>query len=169
MTEVPHTPPTSLSLSHLPRRNTSHNVPFPASGKFHLCLGFSSPHKGHSPLRGPLYLPPWQSQTRDSHAPFGARNDTESRHILHTPTAPVGASIARPLLQHRTAAADGQWPPLQRTEITIPAFGERPDRRRGRKQGGERVAAVGGGRRSKDRGHPPGTATGIRNSAFLRR
>ena len=41
--------------------------------------------------------------------------------------------------------------------------GERPDRRRGRKQGGERVAAVGGGRRSKDRGHPPGTATGIRH------
>ena len=56
---------------------------------------------------------------------------------------------------------------LERTEITIPAFGERPDRRRGRKQGGERVAAVGGGRRSKDRGHPPGTATGIRHLAFI--
>ena len=48
-------------------------------------------------------------------------------------------------------------------EFGIPTFGERPDRRRGRKQGGERVAAVGGGRRSKDRGHPPGTATGIPN------
>ena len=33
-----------------PRRSTSHNISFSASGKFHLCLGFFSPHKGHSPL-----------------------------------------------------------------------------------------------------------------------
>ena len=38
-----------------PRRSTSHNVTFSASGKFHLCLGFSSPHKGRSPLRGPHF------------------------------------------------------------------------------------------------------------------
>ena len=54
-----HPPPAAVgSLPHLCpiprfRRSTSHNVPFPASGKFHLCLGFSSPHKGRSPLRGP--------------------------------------------------------------------------------------------------------------------
>ena len=28
---------------------------FPQSGKFHLCLGFSSPHKGQLPLRGPRF------------------------------------------------------------------------------------------------------------------
>ena len=75
--------------------------------------------------------------------------------IRHYPTA-HGRQIAAPTA-HRNY------------NFCIPAFGERPDRRRGRKQGGERVAAVGGGRRSKDRGHPPGTATGIRHSAFLPR
>ena len=38
--------------------------------------------------------------------------------------------------------------------------GERPDRRQWREEGGERVAAVSEGRRSKDRGHSLGTATG---------
>ena len=35
------------------RRSTRHTATFSASGKYRLCLGFSSPHKGHSPLRGP--------------------------------------------------------------------------------------------------------------------
>ncbi len=39
------------------RRSKSNNVPFAASSKFHLLLCFSSPHKGHSPLRGPLCAP----------------------------------------------------------------------------------------------------------------
>ena len=44
---VPH------GLSHGLRRSTSHNSIFSASGKYHLCLGFSSPHKTKV-LRGPL-------------------------------------------------------------------------------------------------------------------
>ena len=39
----------------LHRRSTRHTATFSASGKYRLCLGFSSPHKGHSPLRGPHF------------------------------------------------------------------------------------------------------------------
>ena len=35
------------------RRNTGHNAPFSASGKFRLCPDSSSPHKGRCPLWGP--------------------------------------------------------------------------------------------------------------------
>ena len=42
----------SFRLPH--RQSARHNAPFSASGKFRQCLGFSSPHKGRSPLRGPL-------------------------------------------------------------------------------------------------------------------
>ena len=35
----------SRGRCHSLRQSTSHNVTFSASGKFHLCLGFSSPHK----------------------------------------------------------------------------------------------------------------------------
>ena len=47
--------------------------------------------------------------------------------------------------------------------------GERPDRRQWREEGGERVAAVSEGRRSKDRGHSLGTATGheLRSARML--
>ena len=37
------------------RRSTRCTFPFPASRKFHQHLGFSSPHKGRSPLRGPQW------------------------------------------------------------------------------------------------------------------
>ena len=57
-------------LSLRARRSTSHNAPFSACGKFHLCLGFSSPHKGRSPLRGPFW-PPWQSHKRQNASPDG--------------------------------------------------------------------------------------------------
>ena len=39
------------------RQSARHNAPFSASGKFRQCLGFSSPHKGRSPLRGPQPVP----------------------------------------------------------------------------------------------------------------
>ena len=35
------------------RRNTGHNAPFSASGKFRLCPDSSTPHKGRCPLWGP--------------------------------------------------------------------------------------------------------------------
>ena len=35
----------SVDRGHSLRQSTSHNIPFPTSGKLHLCLGFSSPHK----------------------------------------------------------------------------------------------------------------------------
>ena len=38
------------------RQSTRYNAPFSASGKFRLYLGFFSPHKGRSPLRGPIVL-----------------------------------------------------------------------------------------------------------------
>ena len=40
---------------HSLRQSTRYNVTFSASGKFQLYLGFSSPHKGRSPLRGPYF------------------------------------------------------------------------------------------------------------------
>jgi hypothetical protein len=53
-----------------------------------------------------------------------------------------------------------------RSEITNSAFGERPDRRRGRRKGGERVAAVGEGRRrsvAEDIRRAPQQEFGIRH------
>ena len=35
----------NIDRCHSLRQSTSHNVTFSASGKFQLCLGFSSPHK----------------------------------------------------------------------------------------------------------------------------
>ena len=48
------------------RQSTKHKAPFPASGKFRLCLGFSSPHKGLRPLWGP---PEWKIHTVFPHFP----------------------------------------------------------------------------------------------------
>ena len=46
----------SRGRCHSLRQSTSHNVTFSASGKFHLCLGFSSPHKAG--FAGPPSSPP---------------------------------------------------------------------------------------------------------------
>ena len=51
-------PSSSVDRGHSLRRSTRCTFPFPASRKFHQHLGFSSPHKGRSPLRGPQLTPP---------------------------------------------------------------------------------------------------------------
>ena len=48
---------------------------------------------------------------------FGAV-DYHCRAFVNGQLVAVGASIACPPIPCRTAQADGQWPPLQRTEIT---------------------------------------------------
>ena len=45
-------PPDFCSLLRAYRRKSRHNVPFPASRKFHLCSVCSSPHKAHSRFMG---------------------------------------------------------------------------------------------------------------------
>ena len=49
---------------HSLRQSTSHNVTFSASGKFHLCLGFSSPHKAG--FAGPQIV---RHRRRSPHSP----------------------------------------------------------------------------------------------------
>jgi len=49
-------PTVFCSLLRAYRRSTRHNVPFPASRKFHLCPDFSSPHKASMRFMGSPFL-----------------------------------------------------------------------------------------------------------------
>ena len=105
--------------SALRRPRKSYNVPFSASRKFHLYLCFSSPRKGHSPLRGPHYV--------------GAVTQHEAFSTQHLVTIPPSRLSPCHLPLHKGG------------------LGERRERRRGREERPERVAAVGRKRACFDR------------------
>ena len=54
----------SADRCHSLRQSTSHNAAFSASGKFRLCLGFSSSHKDLSSLWEPLVIRPRRRSPR---------------------------------------------------------------------------------------------------------
>ena len=93
----------SLGITIRPRSSTRRTIPVAVPGAL-LADGAAASltDRGHSLTS--LHLPP---------AALGSL--PSCFHIYLSPFLQmfVGASIARPLLQFRTAVTDGQWPPLQ--------------------------------------------------------